>query len=171
MRRRCTECRQMFTVAASARATQRVCGSTCRRRRDRRLARQRRRDDLDDARTDERARQRASRARRAAEAATAASGCHAPPSAPKVLLSRQEVTDLVDRALARSRATLVRDFRGALGRYAAKSGESSSIRAESSSAHVVCSSRRSSRQSVRSFARGDPLRILLTSPAVRLSHR
>jgi len=115
----------MFTVAASARATQQVCGSACRRGRDRRLARQRRRRDLDEARADERARQRASRVRRAEEAATgatAASGCHAPPSASKLLLSRQEVTEFVDRALARSRATLVRDFRGALGRCMAKSG-------------------------------------------------
>lgn len=125
MRRRCTECRQMFTVAASARATQRVCGSACRRRRDRKLARQRRRRDLDDARADERVRQRASRVRRADEATKAAtmeSGCHAPPSAAKLLLSRQEVTEFVNRALALSRATLVRDLRGALGRYVAKSG-------------------------------------------------
>jgi len=43
MWRRCAECRQMFTVAASARATQRVCGSACRRGRDQRLARQRQR--------------------------------------------------------------------------------------------------------------------------------
>jgi hypothetical protein len=115
----------MFTVAASAKATQRVCGSACRRARDRKLARQRRRRDLDEARADERARQRARRARRADEAATAAtaeSGCHAPPSVPKLLLSRHEVAEFVDRALARSRATLVRDFRGALGRYVAKSG-------------------------------------------------
>jgi hypothetical protein len=32
------------------------------------------------------------------------------------------VGEFVDRALTRSRATLVRDFRGALGRYAAKTG-------------------------------------------------
>lgn len=125
MRRRCTECRQMFTVAASAQATQRVCGSECRRGRDRKLARQRRRLDLDEVRAEERARQRASRAQRAAETATAESGCHAPPSALKLLLSREEVTEFVDRALGRSRATLVRDFRGALRRYAAKAGEGS----------------------------------------------
>lgn len=127
MRRRCTECRQMFTVAASARATQRVCGSVCRRARDRKLARQRRRRDRDEARADERARKRASRARRADAAATATSGCHAPPSAPKLLWSRQEVAAFVDRALARSRATLVRDFRGVLGRYGVKLGEASAV--------------------------------------------
>jgi hypothetical protein len=120
MRRRCTECRQMFTVAASARATQRVCGDQCRCARDRKLARQRRRRDLDEARADERDRQRGSRARRAEAAAE--SGCHAPPSARKLLLSRQEVSEFVDRAFTRSRATLVRDLRGALGRYIAKSG-------------------------------------------------
>jgi hypothetical protein len=123
MRRRCTECRRMFTVAASASATQRVCGRACRRTRDRKLARQRRRRDRDEARADERARKRASRARRADAAATAASGCHASPSEPKLLLSRQEVAEFVDRALARSRVTLMRDFRGALGRYSVKSGD------------------------------------------------
>jgi uncharacterized protein YhfF len=46
---------------------------------------------------------------------------------PKLLLSRQEVAEFVDRVLAQSRATLVRDFRGALGRYAAASGGGSAV--------------------------------------------
>jgi hypothetical protein len=117
MCRRCTECRRMFVAAASAIATQRVCGRACRGVRDRKLARKRRRRDRDEARAEERARQRASRDRR-----VAASGCHAPPSARKYPLSRAEVGEFVDHALALSRATLVRDFRGALGRYVAKSG-------------------------------------------------
>jgi hypothetical protein len=115
MRRRCTECRQMFAAAAAAITTQRVYSAACRCARDRKLGRaRRRRRDLDEVREEERERQRASRARR-----PPASGCHAPLSARKQPLSRAEVSEFVDRALAPSRATLVRDFRGALRRYAA----------------------------------------------------
>ena len=122
MGRRCTECRRMFAVAASALATQLVCGATCRGARDRKLARARRRRDRDDAREDERLRQRESRARRAAT-----SGCHAPPSPGKLLLSRVEIGQFVDHVFAQSRATLVRDFRGALGRCTSKVGEDPAV--------------------------------------------
>ena len=118
--RRCTECRKIFLAAASARATQRVCGVACRGTRDRKLARARRLRAPDEARTDERERQRASRARR-----REASGCHAPPSSSKCPRFQGEVGRLVDRALAPSRATLVRDFEGILKRYVAKAGEPS----------------------------------------------
>jgi Ni/Co efflux regulator RcnB len=118
MRRRCTECRTMFVAAASASATQRVCSIECRGVRDRKQARERRRRDVDEARADERERQRGSRDRR-----SATSGCHVGPSEDKCPLSRAEVGQFVDQALALSRATLVRDFRGVLGRYAAKFGE------------------------------------------------
>jgi hypothetical protein len=110
-RRRCAECRKTFKPAPSARATQRVCGEACRAARDQRLARARRRRDLDDARADERERQQASRTARAA------AGCHTPPSPRKCLLSPQEVRQFVDRALDRSRATLVRELRGVLLRF------------------------------------------------------
>jgi hypothetical protein len=98
-----------------------VCGKDCRKARDRRLARARRRRDRDEARVDERERQRTSRkARRKAE-------CHAPPSARKCPLSDKEVRQFVDRALERSRATLVRDLRGVLLRFASISGEPSAV--------------------------------------------
>ena len=74
--------------------------------------------ELVEVREEERSRQRASRARRSLE-----SGCHAPPSAPKVSLSRREVGEIVDQALALSRATLVRDLRGVLRRCTRDSGD------------------------------------------------
>lgn len=114
--RRCAECRKTFTPARSARRSQRVCGKACRERRDRKLARARRRLDLDDARIDDRDRQRARREHLAAK-------CHAPPSARKCPLSPKEVRQFVDRALTRSRATLVRDFRVILLRFAPIRGE------------------------------------------------
>lgn len=120
--RRCTECRKTFTPAPSAHTTQRVCGEVCRANRDRRLARARRRRDVDDARVDERERQRASRRQRKE------AGCHAPASTRKCPLTRIEVKQFVDRALDRSRATLVRDLRGILLRFAPIAGETEPVR-------------------------------------------
>jgi hypothetical protein len=64
LRRRCTECRCSFTPSPRALATQRVCGSECRAARDRKLARKRRREDLDAYREDEQLRRRQCPARR-----------------------------------------------------------------------------------------------------------
>jgi hypothetical protein len=114
--RRCAECRKTFTPARSARSTQRVCSKACRKRRDRKLARARRRRDLDDARIDDRARQRVRREHLAAK-------CHAPASPRKCPLSPKEMRQFVDRALARSRASLLRDLRGMLLRFAPIRGE------------------------------------------------
>jgi hypothetical protein len=118
---RCAECRTTFTAEPSARDTQRVCGEVCRKSRDRRLARARRRRDLEEARADERERQQTSRKARAE------AGCHAPPSIRKCPLSNKEVRQFVDRALERSRATLVRDLRGVLLRFAQIAGEPSTL--------------------------------------------
>lgn len=118
IRHRCAECRKTFMPEPSARKTQRVCGEACRAARNRDLAQARRRRDLDDARADERARKRASRIRRAE------AGCHAPASARKCPLSTKEVGEFVDRALDRSRATLVREVRSILLRLAPGFGES-----------------------------------------------
>jgi hypothetical protein len=104
-RRRCTECRKTFTPARSARKAQRVCGRACRSERDLRLARARRRRELDDFREDECVRQQESRQRRAA------AKCHAPPSARKFWKVPQKVAEFVDRALELSRASLLRDLR------------------------------------------------------------
>jgi hypothetical protein len=105
-RRRCTECRKTFDPAITARDTQRVCGAACRASRDRRLARARRRRELDDYRADERERQCTRRERREAD------GCHAPPSAPKCAELPREVVEIVDRLVRVSRATLLRQIRG-----------------------------------------------------------
>ena len=105
MGRRCSECRKSFEAEPSAVATQRVCGAGCGARRERKLARARRRADLDEARAAESRRQRVSRVRR-----VVASGCHAVPSQRKALGSREEVMRSVDRALALSRGSLAADL-------------------------------------------------------------
>jgi hypothetical protein len=125
---RCAECRRTFTAEPSARDTQRVCGKACRKARDWKLARARRRRDLDDARADERERQRTSRKARAD------AGCHAPPSTRKCPLSDKEVRHFVDRALERSRATLVRDLRAILLGFVPISGDGSTVGADKSRA-------------------------------------
>ena len=104
--------------ARSAASTQRVCGAPCRAARDQKLARIRRRRDRDGARADERSRQQESRRKQRA----AAAGCHAPPSGRKCALLPEEVRQIVDRALEVSRATLLRDLRGILGRLASIRG-------------------------------------------------
>ena len=121
-RRRCTECRKTFTPARSAASTQCVCGAACRAARDRKLARIRRGRDRDGARAEEWARQQESRRRR-----LAAAGCHAPPSPRKCALLPEEVRQIVDRALAVSRATLVRDLRGILSRLAPIPGNAATL--------------------------------------------
>jgi len=83
----------------------------CRTARDRKLARARRRGDIDGYRADERVRQRASRDGRAkAREAEAGGTGHAPPSAPKSSELREEIARFVDRAVEASRATLLRDL-------------------------------------------------------------
>jgi hypothetical protein len=110
-RRRCSECRCPFTPSPRARSTQRVCDAECRAARDRKLARARRRREVDDYRAEERVRQRASRATRAqARAAALGAPCHAPPSASKSSELPEEVAELVERAFEASRATLLRDL-------------------------------------------------------------
>ena len=103
--KRCTECRRWFEPAPSARDHQRVCGEErCRDARRRKLARQRRAEALREHRADERDRQRRCRAKRAQ------GGCHAPPSdgnSPDLLT---EIGQIVDGALALSRATLRRQL-------------------------------------------------------------
>lgn len=110
--RRCSECRASFHPSPQAQATQRVCSPKCRVTRDRKLARKRRRRDLDDFRTEERERQRSCRRRRAeAREAPEGGGCHAPPAAPNSLELPDNFIQFVDRAVERSRASLLRDLR------------------------------------------------------------
>lgn len=108
-RRRCSECRCPFTPSRRALLTQRVCGAECRAARDRKLARARRRREIEDYRADEQLRQEASRGRRA-KGPLAATGdvCHAPASASKSSELPEKVVRFVDRAVEASRATLLR---------------------------------------------------------------
>jgi hypothetical protein len=111
-RRRCTECRSTFTPSPRALQTQRVCGPACRAARDRKLARARRRREIDDSRADERERQKACRAaREKARAAADPPACHAPPSASNPSNLPDKITQFVDRAIEASRASLLRDLR------------------------------------------------------------
>lgn len=107
VRLRCTECRKSFQASATAGSRQKVCSGPCRVLRDRKLARQRRQREVAEFRADEAARQRACRARRQAR-----EPCHAPPSLAKLPKFQKELEVFVDRALQRSRATLLRDLTG-----------------------------------------------------------
>jgi hypothetical protein len=111
-RRRCSECRCTFTPSPRALTTQQVCGALCRAARNRKLARMRRRGDVDGYRADERRRQRESRATRAeARGVAPPDDRHAPASEAKSSEAQAEIAQLVDQVVAVSRATLLRDLR------------------------------------------------------------
>jgi len=113
-RRRCTECRCSFTPSPRAAHSQRACGPACRAARDRKLARARRRREIDAHREDDRRRQQETRARRTAAAPPAPVAImparHAPPSAPKDLDSQKQIDRIVARVMTVSRATLEREL-------------------------------------------------------------
>lgn len=125
-RQRCTECREWFTPAVSAVATQRACSDACRCRRRRKLARGRRRLAVEQHRVDERLRQRALRERRAAAGAGSASSaetpCHAPPSGRNTTEVHKELMILWDELQDASRATLTRALPGILRRSGSRAG-------------------------------------------------
>ncbi len=129
-RRRCAECRCWYTAAQSARQTQKVCGTECRKRRRRRRSRARRRGSVQECRVDERERQRKSRAERRARGAAASEpdagastgASHAPPLARIPLELREEILESWDRAAALSRASLKRELRVILVGSAANLG-------------------------------------------------
>src|SRR5690606_14709183 len=107
VRLRCSECRKSFLASATTGSRQKVCSAPCRVLRDRKLARLRRLREVAEYRADEAARQRACRAR-----ARSREPCHAPPSSANQLKFQKELEVFVDRALGRSRATLLRDLAG-----------------------------------------------------------
>jgi hypothetical protein len=124
-RRRCTECRDWFTPAATAAESQRVCSPHCRKRRQRKLARARRTRQVQRYRVEERERQQASRSRRHAEGrapAPAVESCHAPAS----LRNRSELHDEMmrfwDSQQSVSRTTFERELPEILRRFE-RSGE------------------------------------------------
>ena len=111
-RRRCTECRKWFVPKPTAVGHQRVCGPQCRSLRRRKLARGRRREDLDEQRTDERLRQRKHRD------ASKCAGRHAPASDGKYAELLAQLRQIVDDAARLSRAAFERDARRILRRSA-----------------------------------------------------
>jgi hypothetical protein len=113
---RCTECRKWFAAAVTAGARQCVCGLDCRRQRRNKLARRRRRGDLDKRRADERARQQKHR-----DAARGA-GCHEPASDRNYAELLEKLQQIVDRASRLSRATYGRDARRILRKSRAFAG-------------------------------------------------
>lgn len=124
-RRRCTECRCWYAVAASALQTQKVCGSACRLRLRNRTARIRRGHNVQESRVDERTRQRFSRALRrdASTKKEAESGpCHAPPSKRIPLKLRDEILKSWDQMAAVSRASLQAKIEAIVGVFAENLG-------------------------------------------------
>src|SRR5262245_33607969 len=102
-RRCCTECRGWFVPVRSAAQHQRTCSDQCRRERKFKLARRRRTGRVQEARVDERERQRASRARR-----RGASGCHEQASRAKPTELAEKLLESWDTTVAVSRAGLRR---------------------------------------------------------------
>jgi hypothetical protein len=114
---RCTVCRHRYRPSLTAATFQKTCSDSCRLRRRRRLARARRERNLQDYRVDERERQRASRRRWKKKKP----GDFPPETTDSVDVSRTglqpQVADLqtfvresVDKALERSRPTLIRQL-------------------------------------------------------------
>jgi hypothetical protein len=124
-RRRCTECRCWFVPCGSATHSQKVCSQTCRRKRQRKLARRRRRADLEGFRAEERVRQQVHRERlrdeRLIEADEPAVS-RATLSAPEAVL-RDQIVESWDRQLLLSRATFARRVSLLLGRERKKLGQ------------------------------------------------
>jgi len=114
---RCSVCGTTVAASPSAGSAQRVCGKACRKKRNRMLARKRRRARLLEYRQDELKRKREQRAREKAARSALTAGqesasrqdfepCHAPGSVgnlPEVLAKADQI---VDKALAMSRARL-----------------------------------------------------------------
>ena len=129
-------------LAASAVKTQVVCGPTCRHGRRLRLARQRRGRDLEEAREDERLRQRKCRElrrereeRQGRDSAIASSQgpagtrdrherakCHEPASSSISLDLQNEIGEIVDRVTRLSRASLQREIAALMRRRGPPTG-------------------------------------------------
>jgi hypothetical protein len=109
---RCTECRKRFVASPNSGSKQRVCSESCRVIRRRKLARQRRQQDVESFRADERERQ--SR-RRLGLAQTPLEPCdpkcHVPASVLKCLELQEEVHRILDGPFRMSRAGFGQELR------------------------------------------------------------
>jgi hypothetical protein len=126
---RCTICRRWYLPSPTAITFQKTCSTECRLRRRRRLARARRERNLQDYRVDERERQRISRRRRKKKAGdippeTTDSGDMSRAGLiPQIADLQRVVRESVDKALDRSRPTLIRQLTALLGDTKANRGQ------------------------------------------------
>jgi len=118
---RCVVCRATVVACPTAGSAQKVCGAQCRKKRNRMLARKRRKAHLTDYRQDEVQRKRDQRAREKAARRALTQGlqcaawqdlerCHAPGSVGNLPEVLAKVDQIVDEALAMSRARLRRQL-------------------------------------------------------------
>jgi len=135
---RCTECRTWTPASPTAEGKQKVCCQACRKRRNRKLARKRRRCNLEECRQDERDRKRRSREvqrtrkteqmpglrdERDPASWTESRACHAPGSADNLAKVMAKVDQIMDEVWAMSRAR----FRRELARTSTKSAAQSAL--------------------------------------------
>lgn len=131
MKIRCTECGLTVRAALSAKGAQKVCCKACRKKRNRKLARKRRRAHLQEFREDEVQRKRAQRERERdrraltqepeSAAREAPSQCHAPGSSCNQLKELDKIDKIVDEFFEVSRASLRQQLRVMLLKTAAQS--------------------------------------------------
>lgn len=119
---RCTECKKRFVASAKSGDDQRTCGEACRLQRRRKLARKRRRKDVEGYRADERERQARRRARLVEARALTAAGlmqaqvgsdaeqCHAPAPTSKSLELQAEIHQILVGPFRLSRAGFGREL-------------------------------------------------------------
>lgn len=144
---RCTVCRHRYRPYVTAITLQKTCSIACRRRRRRRLARARREHNLQDYRVDERTRQRASRRRRkkkkaaVAQAETRESGDLSRAGfQPQATDIEKFVRQSVDKALERSRPTLIRQLTALLTDNQANRGQETSLEGLGHAPVYICNS-------------------------------
>jgi len=106
---RCTECRRRFNASPAAEKKQRVCSRKCRASRRRKLARKRRREDIDNARAEERERKRQLRGDRATGSTDGK--CPEPGSAGNSLKIQVQIRQILDGPFRVSRARLDEELR------------------------------------------------------------
>lgn len=121
--RRCVSCRKKFRPQPSACATQKVCSALCRRARRQRNGKKRRSLDVNAYREDERARQRALRSRRLEEKRPAREAVSRTSLGAEARVLVGDLLEIWDTTQARSRTSLKRELRRAVGLGMGKRGQ------------------------------------------------